>query len=57
MRYAEIKPVDIANGTGVGVALFVQGCKFHCKGGFKEITWDFRGGKEYTEAGMGQVVG
>ena len=56
MRYAEIKPVDIANGTGVGVALFVQGCKFHCKECFNTVTWDFTGGKEFTEAVMDQIL-
>lgn len=56
MRYAEIKPVDIANGVGVGVAVFVQGCKFHCKDCFNEITWDFTGGKEFTEAVMEEII-
>lgn len=49
MRYAEIKYPDIANGLGVGVALFVQGCPFHCDGCFNEVTWDFDGGKEFTK--------
>ena len=31
MRYASIRKMDISNGEGLGVALFVQGCHFHCK--------------------------
>lgn len=48
MRYSQIRSMDISNGEGVGVALFVQGCYFHCKGCFNTDTWDFEGGKEWT---------
>lgn len=40
--------MDISNGEGVGVALFVQGCHFHCKNCFNPETWDFNNGKEWT---------
>lgn len=49
MRYAQIRSMDISNGEGVGVSLFVQGCPFHCKNCFNSDTWDFNGGKEWTE--------
>lgn len=49
MRYAQIRPLDITNGEGTGMALFVQGCHFHCKDCFNQETWDFNGGKEWTE--------
>lgn len=49
MRYASIRNLDISNGEGVGVSLFVQGCPFHCKNCFNSETWDFNGGKEWTE--------
>lgn len=51
MRYASIRELDISNGEGVGVALFVQGCPFnpHCFNCFNSETWDFNGGKEWTE--------
>lgn len=49
MRYASIRSLDISNGEGVGVSLFVQGCSFHCKNCFNSETWDFNGGKEWTE--------
>lgn len=41
--------MDISNGEGVGVSLFVQGCPFHCFNCFNSETWDFNGGKEWTE--------
>ena len=49
MRYAQIRELDISNGEGVGVALFVQGCRFACKNCFNPDTWDFNGGKEWTQ--------
>ena len=49
MRYSSIRNLDISNGEGVGVSLFVQGCPFHCKNCFNSETWDFNGGKEWTE--------
>lgn len=41
--------MDISNGEGVGVALFVQGCRLRCHNCFNPETWDFNGGKEWTE--------
>lgn len=49
MRYASIRNLDISNGEGVGVSLFVQGCDRHCFNCFNPDTWDFNGGKEWTE--------
>lgn len=49
MRYSQIRSLDISNGEGVGVALFVQGCNLRCKNCFNSETWDFNGGKEWTE--------
>ena len=47
MRYASIRRMDISNGEGIGISLFVQGCHFHCKNCFNSDTWDFNGGKEW----------
>lgn len=49
IRYAQIRSLDLSNGEGVGVALFVQGCHFHCPNCFNPETWDFNGGKKWTE--------
>lgn len=48
MRYSQIREMDVSNGSGVGISLFVQGCHFHCKGCFNQETWDFNGGNEWT---------
>lgn len=48
MRYNKIRKMDISNGEGVRVSLFVQGCAFHCKGCFNPETWNFEEGKEFT---------
>lgn len=49
MRYNIIKQLDIANGPGCRVSLFVQGCSFNCPGCFNTVAKDFNGGKEFTE--------
>lgn len=49
MRYASIRSMDISDGEGIGISLFVQGCHFHCKNCFNQSTWDFNGGEEFTD--------
>ena len=46
MRYSSMRNLDISNGEGVGVSLFVQGCDRHCFNCFNSETWDFNGGKQ-----------
>lgn len=48
MHYATIKPLDIANGPGIRVSLFVSGCRNRCKGCFNPETWSFTYGQEFT---------
>ena len=55
MNYATIKPVDIANGPGVRVSLFVSGCTHHCKGCFNAQAWDFQYGDPFTEEVQEQI--
>ena len=56
MNYATIKPVDIANGPGVRVSLFVSGCTHRCKGCFNEEAWDFQFGKPFTQEVQEQLL-
>lgn len=56
MNYAEIKNVDVANGPGVRVSLFVSGCPHHCKGCFNPESWDFQYGKPFDQAAMDMII-
>lgn len=56
MNYANIKPVDISNGTGVRVSLFVSGCTHRCKGCFNREAWDFNFGQEFTTDTFNQII-
>lgn len=49
MKFIKIKDNDIANGVGITMSLWTQGCPHHCKGCFNVETWDFNKGKEFTE--------
>ena len=49
LRYAKIRKMDVTNGEGIAVSLFTQGCPHHCKGCWNESTWNFNGGKEWTQ--------
>lgn len=47
MKIARVKNFDIANGKGIGVSVYVSGCRFHCPGCFNQEAWDFSYGTEY----------
>lgn len=55
MNYATIKPIDVANGPGVRVSLFVSGCTHHCKNCFNSEAWDFNFGNPFTEAQEAEI--
>lgn len=48
MRYNTIRQLDIANGPGCRVSIFIQGCHFNCPGCFNTVARDFKGGTEFT---------
>ena len=56
MRYNKIRKMDISNGPGVRISIFMQGCHFHCKDCFNSETWDFEGGKEFTDETINRVL-
>ena len=56
MHYNKIRKMDIANGPGIRVSIFMQGCTFHCKNCFNSETWDFAGGKEFSDDTINKVL-
>lgn len=56
MRYNKIRKMDISNGPGVRVSIFMQGCTFNCKNCFNSETHDFNGGKEFTDDTINRVL-
>lgn len=49
MRYADITTCDIANGDGIGVVLWCQGCSLECPGCQNACTHASADGQEFTE--------
>ncbi len=56
MRYSKIRKMDISNGPGVRVSVFMQGCTFNCKNCFNPETHDFKGGKEFTDEIIDKII-
>ena len=56
MRYNIVRKMDISNGPGVRVSVFMQGCEFHCKNCFNPETWDFEGGKDFSKETIDEVL-
>lgn len=56
MRYNKIRKMDISNGPGIRVSIFMQGCSFHCKDCFNSETWDFKAGKEFNDEIINKVL-
>ena len=56
MKYNKIRKMDIADGPGVRVSIFMQGCSFNCKNCFNQETHDFNGGKDFTQDTVNRVL-
>lgn len=56
MNFCGIKKMDIANGPGVRVSLFVSGCRNHCPGCFQLETWDFDYGEPFTKETEDEII-
>ena len=48
--------MDISNGPGVRVSVFMQGCAFNCKNCFNPETHDFAGGKEFSQETISHIL-
>lgn len=56
MNYADIRPIDVANGPGVRASIFVSGCTHHCKECFNPETWDFDYGQPFGEEQIKEIL-
>jgi anaerobic ribonucleoside-triphosphate reductase activating protein len=56
MNYADIKTVDIQDGEGIRVSIYVSGCHFHCKGCHNKEAWDFEFGKKFDETTIDYIL-
>lgn len=56
MHYGNIKKIDVADGEGVRVSLFVSGCRNACPGCFNPETWNFKFGKEFTSETEDEII-
>lgn len=56
MRYSGLILNDFTAAPGVSVSFFTQGCPFHCKGCHNPESWDYEGGKEFTNEVLEQII-
>ena len=49
MQYSGILYNDMSAAPGISVTFFVQGCPIRCPNCHNPESWDFNGGKEYTD--------
>ena len=56
MYYADIRPIDVANGPGIRVSLFVSGCTHRCRDCFNEEAWDFHYGHPFGQEQVEEII-
>lgn len=56
MKYRKIRKMDIADGPGVRVSIFFQGCDFHCKNCFNPETWSWNCGEEFNDEVIEKIL-
>ena len=57
MRFSKIKDNDIANGFGITMSFWTQGCPHHCEGCFNKETWNFDLGEEFKKQHLDYIIG
>lgn len=56
MRYSGLIRNDLTAAPGISVSFFTQGCPHKCKGCHNPETWDFNGGKEFTQNTLREII-
>lgn len=56
MKYAGLIKNDINAAPGLCVSFFSQGCPHRCKNCQNPETWDFKGGKEFTQEVLTEII-
>ncbi|OLQ85910.1 anaerobic ribonucleotide reductase-activating protein [Vibrio panuliri] len=56
MNYHQYYPIDVVNGPGTRVTLFVSGCVHQCRGCYNQSTWRLDGGHLFTQQLEDQII-
>lgn len=55
IRYAKIEKNSVANGPGIRVVLWCQGCTLHCPGCHNQSTWSFSDGSIFDDSALEEI--
>lgn len=56
MNYHQYYPLDVINGPGTRVTLFVAGCEHQCRGCYNQTTWNPCSGNKFDEQMIKQII-
>jgi anaerobic ribonucleoside-triphosphate reductase activating protein len=56
MRYAGLVLNDVTAAPGLSITFYTQGCPHRCSGCHNPQTWDFDGGKQYTDEILNTIL-
>ncbi|WP_194437161.1 anaerobic ribonucleoside-triphosphate reductase-activating protein [Vibrio fluminensis] len=56
MNYHQYYPIDVVNGPGTRVTLFVSGCEHKCRGCYNKTTWRVDSGHLFTQQLEDQII-
>lgn len=56
MKIKNVKNLDVSNGEGIGVSVFVSGCHFRCPGCFNEEAWDYNAGECFSDEKLEEIL-
>ena len=56
MNYHQYFPVDVVNGPGTRVTLFVSGCIHQCRGCYNQTTWNRQSGHPFDQFMIDRII-